>query len=171
MKKFLLVLSIILTSFLLVGPASALLFSETQHQDVSFNSSLTSYTWKFNLNDPLDYGDIMPGDKIDWALLSIRVKDDELDIFAKEYADLKIDGTTYWNKYEVNSWIYTWGVSALLQDHLLSVSMYRDLGDFKVDWVSVNGGYTAVPEPSTMLLLGFGLLGLAGAGRKKFLKK
>jgi hypothetical protein len=49
--------------------------------------------------------------------------------------------------------------------------MYRDLGDFKVDWVSVNGGYTAVPEPSTMLLLGFGLLGLAGAGRKKFLKK
>ncbi len=39
------------------------------------------------------------------------------------------------------------------------------------DWFELSGASTPVPEPTTMLLLGSGLIGLAAYGKKKFLKK
>ncbi len=46
-----------------------------------------------------------------------------------------------------------------------------DNNDGKENFFLVNGNAPPIPEPATMLLLGSGLIGLAGYGRKRFLKK
>jgi hypothetical protein len=54
-----------------------------------------------------------------------------------------------------------------LSDPVTSVTTQTD--DVQIE--DVGGNASAVPEPATILLLGSGLIGLAGVGRKKFFKK
>ena len=57
-----------------------------------------------------------------------------------------------------------------ISDSVTSVSTQTDAVD-QYDVAEVGGTASHVPEPATILLLGSGLLGLAGAGRKKFFNK
>ena len=59
-----------------------------------------------------------------------------------------------------------------LSDQPFSLFNFEELGVSDVrDIFGVDDVLVAVPEPATMFLLGSGLIGLAGYGRKKFFKK
>ena len=78
--------------------------------------------------------------------------------------------------FDPNSGVYRLGEIGLIVDwsgyefDSLFVK-YIGLSTFEIDAIGVNSATSApVPEPGTMMLLGSGLVGLAGWGRKKFRK-
>ena len=93
-----------------------------------------------------------------------------------EFSDILLNGVGVVRNWEVDpGWWSLGNVTAFIgADHLLNVTFNRTGGDFGVSWVNLHGHYTdgnptaaaPVPEPSTMLLLGAGMIGIAGTSRK-----
>ena len=80
------------------------------------------------------------------------------------------DGT--WGFGEVDTGDYSYDVTAsYLEDGEFTITLVSLWGDFFIDKSDLEITYNPVPEPSTMLLLGCGLIGLAGFGRKRLFKK
>lgn len=80
------------------------------------------------------------------------------------------------------SWNFNWGsTSQDTDDYLRFVIAYQHFGivsEYGLHWTMscgndvIEGSATApVPEPATMLLFGAGLIGVAGFGRKRLMKK
>jgi len=163
MKKLVGFLCAVLLVLSVAGTASAapFVYDYSNDTDVSFQFG-DFKTLNINLNG---VDGITPGD----AILSA-----DLTIFLSEansaHIDIWLDGYKVWNDgrvYISPAEIFFANIQEnFWDDHALLLAIADLAGTFTVDKVEVTGEYAPVPEPATMLLLGSGLVGLAGLRRR-----
>jgi hypothetical protein len=135
------------------------------HNKITF---LESVSWEFDIKkdgfDPLSM-------KVIEASMELSLEDDDQDlwIFNREIAGLLIEETQLF-LWEVDTDDYKFEISSLLslnEDGKISASLVSTLGDFYFNSATLVA--IATPEPNTLSLICFGLMGLLGINyiRKK----
>jgi hypothetical protein len=183
MKRFLMFLCAMMLVFGMVGSVSAITFTDTENLDVWLGGwnqpNSGTYTWTHDT--PGDFE--VPYDVVNSATLEISAcfvnyNNETIDVQGIAQGQL-VDGTWSWlfgwygsTVFDIADIFTTWNAGDTLEVALNYTetpwwnALYLHSSTFTLDYDNATGP-APVPEPSTVLLMGAGLLGLVGYRKVK----
>jgi len=186
MKKTLLFLCVVLMVFGMTGSASAISYSysDTYSANSTYMAGHLGYSnddtigWTFDITDDGFNPDTQD---ITSASVLLNFTDDSSSrlLDRQEFATLDLGTNSF--RWEVDTGDVSFTIRSLMtlsDDGTVDATLTATKGDFYFNSATLNAegtepgsGSAPVPEPSTTILMGLGLLGLMGYGRKKLIKK